>query len=351
VIGKYLASSLLARGIENLMTYGYAGVVFVTWGGHRRTSEIGRQFQLDVLSLYTPHRGLRRYLTLCWQTIRALALRRPRTVIVQSPSFVLCALAELLAVVLRFELAIDAHNEAVAPYIYNYGLVRWGARLLLRHADLVIVTNDHLFSQVKYAGAQRVAVLPDPIPVVPTTAKMSLGSGAHVVFICTFARDEPVEEVIQAARLLGPTVTVHVTGTPGRRRRAVQKTAPANVRFWGYLAEEEYWALLASAHVIVDLTLIPSCLVCGAYEAMALGQPLVLSDDLATRETFTTAAVYANPNADSIAAAIARVLAERAYIVASIPAARAAFQHRWDSAAECFATTLNLPRPCSLTGR
>jgi glycosyltransferase involved in cell wall biosynthesis len=323
-----------------------ASVIFISWGGHRRSSEIGRQFGVEVLTFRTPYRGLRRYLVLGWRTLYTLLVRRPRTVIVQSPSFMLSALAEVLAPVLRFRIVIDAHNEAITPFIYNYALVRWGARVLLRRADLVIVSNSRLREYVERLGT-RAVVLPDPIPSAPPGDKMALGPGAHVVFICTFASDEPVEDVMEAAKILGPTVTIHVTGAPNARGEAARKNAPPNVRFCGYLEEGLYWRLLASADVIMDLTLIPACLVCGAYEALAIGRPLVLFDDPAAREAFTTAAEYAGHGPDSIANALGRVLAQREAFAVSVASARILFERHWSAAARRFADELDLCAPQS----
>ena len=315
--------------------------VFISWERHRRTTEIGRHFGVEVLTLVSKQAGLRRYLVLTWRTVRELLSRRPSAVIVQSPSLVLCALAEVLAPILRFRLIVDAHYEALTPFVYDYRLVHWGAGVLLRHADVVIVTNDHLRRYVERHGT-RALVLPDPLPLVQPPERVQLGPGRHAVFICTFARDEPVEDVMEAARVLGPEVTIHVTGALNARGHAARKAAPANVRFCGYLPEGDYWRLLASVDAVIDLTLIPACLVCGAYEALAICQPLVLSDDLATRETFTTAAAYAGRSPASIASAIQQVLAGREAFVAGVVKARAAYERRWSTAAERFAEELSL---------
>ena len=37
---------------------------------------------------------------------------------------------------------------------------------------------------------------------------------------------------------------------------------------------------------MLDLTLKPNCLVCGAYEALALQKPMVLTGNPATRDLF-----------------------------------------------------------------
>jgi len=90
------------------------------------------------------------------------------------------------------------------------------------------------------------------------------------------------------------------------------------VRLTGFLPEEAYVALLGSADVIVDLTAIEDCLVCGAYEAVALGRPLVTSDTAALRGYFRQGTVYSRHDSVSLAAAITYALAHRDRLAAEM---------------------------------
>ena len=63
--------------------------------------------------------------------------------------------------------------------------------------------------------------------------------------------------------------------------------------------------------MIVDLTAIEDCLVCGAYEAVALGRPLVTSDTAALRQYFRRGTVYSRHDHASLAAAITYDLTHR----------------------------------------
>jgi glycosyltransferase involved in cell wall biosynthesis len=105
------------------------------------------------------------------------------------------------------------------------------------------------------------------------------------------------------------------------------------VRFTGFLQEEEYWGLLRSADGIVDLTLMADCLVCGAYEALAAGKPMLLSDNLASRELFGNAALYTDNTAPAIRAGLAAMQAQRAELAAAALLKRRELTERWDAAA------------------
>jgi glycosyltransferase involved in cell wall biosynthesis len=60
-------------------------------------------------------------------------------------------------------------------------------------------------------------------------------------------------------------------------------------------------------HVVIDLTAMPDCLVCGAYEALAVGRPLLLTDIPAARTLFAQAACFTNNEKLNIAAALHRL--------------------------------------------
>src|SRR5690606_19225562 len=136
-------------------------------------------------------------IVLACRTARLLWQRRPTTLLVQNPSLVLAAWVILLRPIWRYRLLVDAHNETVEPFLNRARWIRILTRWVLRRADLVIVTNEHLGKSVMQAGG-RYFVLPDRVPSPPPTAATTLPNGFNVALIATFADDEPVAEVLQA---------------------------------------------------------------------------------------------------------------------------------------------------------
>ena len=86
--------------------------------------------------------------------------------------------------------------------------------------------------------------------------------------------------------------------------------------------------------VVCDLTLKPDCLVCGAYEALAVGKPMVLSDNPPTRETFGTAAVLTGDDPEAIAAALRGAIADRERLEAGARELQEAYRTRWRTQAD-----------------
>jgi glycosyltransferase involved in cell wall biosynthesis len=282
-------------------------ILAITWFSHRRTENICARFGWKYVVLETSSRGLLRYLRLAPRTIMAVARSRPAILIVQNPSLVLAFLTVLIRPVFAFKLVVDAHNEAVQPYLTTSKALRWLARQCLRRADITIVTNTALANEVVRAGG-RPFVLPDPLPKPPDThVDGQRRAKLEVVVISTFAPDEPLEEIFEAARQMTEVARFRVTGNLARLPDDLSDQAPPNVVFTGFLPEPAYWALLRGSDVVMDLTKMPDCLVCGAYEAIAVMKPVVLTDSEPARAWFGDAATYVRNDARHIARALNRL--------------------------------------------
>jgi len=212
--------------------------------------------------------------------------------------------------VFRFRLVVDAHNEGVRPYVRSGWLVRLLTEWVISHATVTIVTNDELASDVDALGGTP-QVLPDALPV-PSIGKSPVwGKPARdlVVVISTFAPDEPTEAVLLAAGRLRH-VDFAVTGKTESFKGDTSEV-PDNVTLTGFLPDCDYWTLLSESTVVCDLTLMEDCLVCGAYEALCLGKPMVLSENAATRRLFGDAAILCQPDPRSIASALSEAIEQQ----------------------------------------
>jgi glycosyltransferase involved in cell wall biosynthesis len=279
------------------------------------------------------HSGPIRWIDLSIRTVRLLRHSRPEVLFVQNPSLALTMLATALRPVFRYFLVVDAHNEGIRPFDRPYSWVRRLTRWLLRSADVTIVTNEALAADVTAAGGYALT-LPDRLPAVPhpDAEPADPVEPADIVVVATFRPDEPIAAIMAAAAMT-PTARVAVTG-PADRFRETAAPVPPNVRLTGFLPDPSFWRQLASAQVICDLTLKPDCLVCGAYEALAVGKPMVLSDNPPTRELFGPAAELTTADAEDIATAFRRSLAGCDRLEAGALALREAYPRRWQRQAD-----------------
>jgi glycosyltransferase involved in cell wall biosynthesis len=314
--------------------------LFITWERHRRTRELARTFGADLLEVTAAGGRVARYARLLGGTTRALATRRPRVLFIQCPSIVLGVWCALLKPLFGYTLIADLHNEAIEPFNYSFGLYHVMLRMIRRCADVSLVTNDVLEAIVNGTGG-RAFVLPDKVPDIGAGgAAGDRGGSACVVFICTFAPDEPVREVIEAARLLGPAVTLQITGNPAALGTPLD--LPAHVSLTGFLNDEAYEALLTKADVLIDLTRMDNCLVCGAYEAVALQKPLVTSDTRALRRYFRKGTVYTRHDPQSLADAIVRAVTHRERLAAEMKELKRELRDHWIGRGQALGRLLQL---------
>jgi glycosyltransferase involved in cell wall biosynthesis len=318
-------------------------IVFITWQEHRRTREICSALGIELHVLVTASRGLIRYLRLIPRTLSLLRKRRARTVIVQNPSLVLSILVVLMRRPLSFRVVMDAHNQAVVPYAYTYALVRWVTRWLHRQCAYVIVTNKYL-ADIVAANGGRPLVLPDRIPEpIAEDNPIQMRGPFNVVLVATFDHDEPTGEVLDAASQLGPEYQFYVTGNNRKLSAAIRAAKPANVTFTGFLSEAQYWSALRGADLVVDLTLVDNCLVCGAYEALAVGTPLVLSRNAASMDLFGGAACFAGNSANAIAQSIREARLSSAELRRQVTGVRERLRATWEERAAIVRRQLELP--------
>jgi glycosyltransferase involved in cell wall biosynthesis len=302
--------------------------LWVSWNTHRRTTGLCAAWDIPLHIVRSNRNGLARWIGRAVDTLRLLRRQKPEILFVQNPSLALTMLATASRRLFGYYLVVDAHNEGVRPFDRPGALVGWLTRRLLKAADVTIVTNAALARDVSDAGG-RPLVLPDGLPTPPAlAAKRRLAEDAlHVAVIATYRADEPIESIISAAATM-PGIRFAFTGD-ARRFNMAENELPANVRLTGFLPEPAYWQLLEEATVICDLTLKPECLVCGAYEGLAVGKPLVLSDNPPTREIFEPVAVLTGSAPDEIAKALRTALEQRARLEANALELREAYRVRW----------------------
>lgn len=297
----------------------------------RRTQELCAGLDLELVVLKTRWRGPLRYLFLGARTVGLLVRRRARVLLVQNPSLILATLAVLLRAVLGYRLVVDAHNEAVEPFINRQRWVKSLSRWVIRQADLTIVSNRQLAALVDRWGGRSFA-LPDPIPVPPASLRARPLDGAfNVVLIATHAPDEPIAQIFDAVR--DADLHLYVTGNPSRMDPSVAARAPPNVRFTGFLPDADYWALLHSADAIIDLTLMEDCLVSGAYEALAVGTPMLLSNNRASVELFAGAAAFTDNTTADIRRGLERLRLGREEMKIAAAVKRGELTQRWIASA------------------
>src|SRR5688572_24473265 len=154
-----------------------------------------------------------------------LLRERPRAVFVMAPPVFAGLTVWLYAAVLRVPFVLDAHTAAFAHP--RWARWQWLQRALSKRAATTIVTNEHLAAFVRRAGGHATLVPDVPVrfgaiqPLERTTQFL-------VAIVCSFNYDEPVAEMLDAARAL-PDVQFLVTGNPRHLSAELKHNLPDNV--------------------------------------------------------------------------------------------------------------------------
>jgi glycosyltransferase involved in cell wall biosynthesis len=245
--------------------------------------------------------GWLRYPVAGVQTLWAMLSRRPSVLFVQNPSILLAFQAALLKPLFGYELVIDLHTPFLKPKGIKKSIVNLLHEYGLRNCSAVVVTNEAYQKRLAQQTPRQILILPDKIPELKNEFKQApLRGRLNVAYICTFSTDEPWREVVEAGRMLPDDICIYITG----RSSLKQDELPENVRLTGYLPRHEYQNLLRSVDAILVLTTADENLVCGGYEAVAAGKPLILSNTPALKNYFRMGTVFTENRRHDIARAI-----------------------------------------------
>ena len=273
--------------------------IWITWEKQRRNSGLSSALGFKLFEFeYDKHIKIVRYLIAIYKTTHLIFKNRSKIIVTQNPSIVLSLLAVFLKKLFHFKLVIDAHNSGLYPMEGKNTFFMTVSRFIQRNSTLTIVTNEKLKEIVKSNGGMSF-VLQDKIPEIESASLFPMDGIHQIACICTYGDDEPYREIIEAAQLIPEEIVIYFTGN--YKNKVDRDTVPSNVKLLGYISEKDYWSLLNSVDVVMDLTLRENCLVCGAYEGLSLLKPMVLSNTEALKSYFSKGCTYVNPDSASIA--------------------------------------------------
>jgi glycosyltransferase involved in cell wall biosynthesis len=269
-----------------------------------------------------------RYVQQARHTWRLLQSDCPEVVFIQAPPVFAPLVVALYARQHGARYVIDGHTGAFLSPKWQWS--RPLLRMAARGAVTTLVTNDYLKSIVEGWGA-RASILAFTPGQYPSGDAFPFESGNRfkVTVVSTYEIDEPLNVVFEAAQRL-PDVTFYITGNPNYADPALLACKPPNCQLTGYLPYGQYIALLRGCDVVMDLTTRNHTLLMGAYEAISLGTPLIVSDWPVLRAYFSKGTVHTPNTADGIAEAVRRAQHNLPVLRREAPVLRDALQAEWD---------------------
>ena len=287
-----------------------ARVTYISWAEScSRSDHTARELGGRSHMIYLPRFGSRastvlfKYIGQWLRTARVLRDERPDVVFVMTPPVFAALPAFWYAWRRGKQVALDAHTAAFRHP--RWRRFQWLQRALCRRARTTLVHNEHLAEVVRRMDAH--ATLVPDVPVVYESIEPFARPDAFTVgVVCSFNYDEPVAQIVDAARML-PDVRFFMTGDPRLLSAELATALPANVALTGFLSVPAYGGLLSTVDVVMSLTTRDHTMLRTAYEAIYQGTPVIVSDWPLLRDAFNEGAAHADNTAAGIAAAVTRV--------------------------------------------
>jgi glycosyltransferase involved in cell wall biosynthesis len=308
--------------------------LFLVWGppSHGPRSQVfARELgirELHYLSV-TSGRGLWsalfKYPLFAIQTLSLLFRRKPRLVFVQSPPGLAVLFVFLYCRLTGSRYIVDAHSAAMLLPIWTRP--RWFWAGLARKALVTIVTNEH-FAQTLRGWGARALVIHDIPTTFPEGGTYPLNGAFNVTVVNTFAADEPLEQVLEAARGMDG-VHFYITGRASRGNPGLLAGAPGNVTFTDFLSTEQYYALLRGGQAVMCLTTRDNTMQRGACEALSLAKPIITSQWPLLREYFQQGTVHVDNTSTGIRQGVREMCSRYEEYVSGIRALQVSQQAEW----------------------
>lgn len=307
--------------------------VMISWAPYSRMSSTfaqelgGRLFCVHYLRFQSPPVAPIKYVLQAVTTLQILFREKPRAIHVQNPPFVSGMVVDWYCRLSGAKFVLHYHSAAFES-IWNWALPF--QKMIARRAVANIVTNQHWAEVVSRWGGKTL-VMVDPFLELPQGKPFPVQpEGFKVAFISTFAEDEPVEAVLEAAREM-PDVYFYITGDQRKKPASFFENAPANVTFTGFLdPDREYPGLLRAVDAVMVLTTRDYTLQLGGCEAAAVRKPLITSDWPYLREVFSRGTAFVKDTPDSIQMGIRQVQGDYQRFCEEIALLRGEKQQEWN---------------------
>ena len=252
-----------------------------------------------------------KYILQTISTFHLLLTKKPEGVLVATPPVFSALIVYLYHRLTGVPFVIDAHTGSFLDPKW-----RWSCPLhafLSRRALCTIVTNDSLYSVVKDQWHAPAFLLEATLPELEhsdsvKTASLEMSPRLNIAVINTFSRDEPLLEVLEAARDLEDCATFYITGNLANAKPKYFSVAGGNVVFTNFLPRSEYVQLLRQVDAVMVLTTRDHTMLLGGYEAILAEKPLITSNWPILKRYFYRGTLYTDNTPADIVQQVRRLL-------------------------------------------
>jgi len=311
-------------------------MVFISWASNcSRSDHIARELGGKSFMVYHAFWGSNfftiglKYLTQSIETFWVLLRNRPRRIICMSPPVPTLIPVWFYCLLFRSRFAIDYHTAAFV--LRAQRALYFMQAFFARRATINLLTNSHLANIVEEWGGKTMLISDVRVVFDPVEPYPGLRDGFNVTFVSRFSETEPLDDVYEAAkRLARDGVHLYVTGDLRDASEGDVKNCPENVTLTDFLSVPIYAGLLRDSDAVLCLCTNDNTMQRGAYEAMSVGTPLVLSDWPILREVFSPGSVFVSNTVDGIVEGIKQIRLEHDRLKLDVEKLKQQRSEHWD---------------------
>lgn len=291
--------------------------MFIVWRiFQRRTESLSAEFNLETKYYYYPWENKTKlhkagsYILKTANTLKDLVHFKPSVVFVQLPPTPVLYIVYVYCKLAKCKLVADCHNAMIYSKWFHWPL----AKILLRKVDALLVHNEDVEHYASQYGLNAIT-LRDPLPTLMDTVDVSrcaqypFTKDSYVIVPWSFAPDEPIDELIQAAQQL-PHIKFVMTWFVERLPQRMRDRMPPNLVLTGYLEDRDFNTIFSQAFAAIVLTKREGTQPSGASEAIALHVPLIVSDLKTTRKLYEDMPIYIENTVEGIKSGVTIALEE-----------------------------------------
>lgn len=295
-----------------------------------------------------PFRKILLYLEYFFKDLKYLISNKPERIFIQTPP----SYALLAPIVYKImfknttKIVCDMHNAMTRrPWIS-----RAGTKFLIKKCDLIIVHNEIVYENIleqdlfNYYNKEKILILEDKTPKFATNSINQRDSDRPLVFFpASFNNDEPIEEVINAAKLI-PEFDLVMTGNYKKLKEnfnITQESLPSNIKITGWIPTEDYNKLLLECDILLGLTIFDDIQMSVSNEGLGAKKVMVLSDKKALRQIYSDGALYTENKANAIAENLKNAFHQSNNLILKINKVSEKKESRYDSQLNEVLNTIN----------
>ena len=205
----------------------------------------------------------------------------------------------------KCNLFVDCHTCVYVDNNFNF-IREFFNRLIIKKSKIFIAHNSETLDLKDIHN--NMFVLESKVPDLYDSkySKKYNKSKFNIVFITRFNDDEPIKEMILATNFFKENFHFYFTGNYKKKHNLYLNNS--NVTFTGFLENQEYNNLLKTCDVHVVLTDRDYTLLYGGRESIALGIPLIVSNNKPCSNYFHKGSILTNNKPINIANSIKKAI-------------------------------------------